>query len=368
MTDYTIASPNGGTWTIQSTNSATVGRYHDLALLMEGASGSGNVFKQSRPGILVGPPSASSTNIPAAFAIAPTSGLGFNIQPGAGIVERSTLVGSYTVESTATGTGAVGTADPSQTRVDRVDLQVLDGSLGDNGGTSKTSVKVTAGTPGGGTPAAPSNSVPLGIWTIPATTTTLTSGMWTDTRKSAGIRGCTRVMLPGDALADTGFMIGEERRRFHSTYGWLTDVWDASTATWRGQQRLALSAVPSGNIACTLNTWNTVATVSITDPGWPYLLEVSANTYYSAGANNIPNAVISLDSTSGPGLCGTLNTVSNAADYVLVISPHADPGGTTRTGAHTIRLLVDSSVSGTCFATIAALGPSTWLKVDLIPV
>lgn len=286
MTDYAIASPNGGTWSIQSTNTATVGRYHDLGFLAEGASGAGNCFKQSRPGILAGPPIAAASNIPGAFAVAPTTGLGWNVQPGAAVVERTTLVGSYQVESTAVGTGAVTTADPSQTRVDRLDLQVLDGGLGDNAGTSVTSVKVTKGTAGSGLPAAPINSDPLGYWTIPAGTLTLTTAMWTDTRKSASVRGATRVLLPGDLLSDPGFMVGERRIRYHATYGWLEDVWDAAGAVWRGIKVLELAAPAISLGILTAATPATLASLAIVDPGFPYHLEtcVGADWEQSSGA------------------------------------------------------------------------------------
>lgn len=367
MTDYTIASPNGGTWSIQSTNSATVGRFHDLAFFMEGAAGAGNVFKQCRPGVLVGPSAAAASNVPGAFAVAAGAGLNFTVQPGAALVERSTLVGPYLVESTAVGTGAVGTADPSLTRVDRLDLQVLDGVLGDNGGVSKTSVKVTAGTPGGGAAAAPINSIPLGSWSIPAGTTSLAAtATWTPARKAAAIRGAARLLLEGDLASDPGFIPGEERVRFDATYGRLNDFWDASTSTWRGTAKIELTAAP-GNVACSANAYNAIAAIAIADPGWPYKVKVSGQALYSAGANNIPFAWITLDSTVGNvgAITGTVTTVSNAADFALVLSPYTFP--TVQTSTHTIRLIVDSNIAGTCFGSTAAIARSTWLNVEIVP-
>lgn len=303
MTDYTITSPNGGTWTIQSTNSASVGRYHDLGFLMEGASGAANVFKQCRAGILSGPPVAASSNIPGAFAVAPTGGLNWSVQPGAAVVERGTLSGTYGVQSTAVGTGAVGTADPSLTRVDRLDLQTLDGALGDNGGVSKTSVKVTAGTPGSGIAGAPTNSDQVGFWTIPATTTTLTAGMWTDTRKSAAVRGSTRILLPGDALSDPGFNVGERRMRFHSTYGWMEDFWDAANAVWRGTQVLVLpqpAQTGSGSLATAATA--TIASVALSDPGWPYYVAAYGCVDFGAAVQGtVCQAALQIDS----GVMGT---------------------------------------------------------------
>lgn len=281
MTDYTITSPNGGTWTDQSANNPTIGRYHDLGYVMEGAAGAGNVFKQARPGILPGPPVAAGSNIPGAFAVAPTSGLNFSIQPAAALLERNTLSGVYPVHSTAVGTAAVGTADPTQTRIDLVTVDHFDGALGDNSSTTLTRVHVKAGTPGGGVPAADVTAgarTILGWWTIPALTTTLTLGMWTDARKSAGVRGGSRVLMPGDALTDPGFMPAERRQRYHATYGWLEDLWDPSgnsgAGVWRGTQELIVAQpaqVASGTLAN--NASVVVSSKAITDPGWPYIVE-----------------------------------------------------------------------------------------------
>ena len=122
LANYTIASPNGGTWTIQSTNSAQVGRYHDLALLMEGAVDV-NQMSTSRPGIFVGSGFTGNAGTPAAmFAAASGSGLNLTVFRGAACVERGTLAGTYIVVSTAAATVTLATADATNPRIDRVDL------------------------------------------------------------------------------------------------------------------------------------------------------------------------------------------------------------------------------------------------------
>lgn len=242
MTDYTIASPNGGAWSINNTNTSKDGRFVQLAGLLEGASGSGNVFTRARAGILPGPPGATATQISGGGLVAPVSGLTFSIQPFAAVVERGG-VGPYLVESTAVGSAAVGTADPSQTRVDRVDVRVLDGALGDNGGVSLIAVKVTAGTPGAGLPSAPTNSIPLGAWNVSAGATTLTSGMWVPSRKSAGIRGGVRLLMEGDLLTDPGFMSGELRDTTAVAAVATIDRWNSVTSTWQRIVDLSGAAV-----------------------------------------------------------------------------------------------------------------------------
>jgi hypothetical protein len=235
LTNYTIASPTGGTWTIQSTNSAQVGRYHDMSLLMEGVSGNSQLT-QSRPGVLTAGSLDNTSQLPTAFrCITANTALNVFIYRGAAVVERGTLAGSYLVQSTAAGAVTLATADATNSRIDRVDLQVFDGALGDNGGTSLTRLVVTTGVASGSPvlPGAPTNSIPLCQILLPANATVLTAGMFTDTRKSSGLRGGVRVLLPGDALADAGFMVGELRDTTAiQTPGWI-DRWDTIAAIWR---------------------------------------------------------------------------------------------------------------------------------------
>lgn len=235
LTNYTIASPTGNTWTIQSTNTAQAGRYHDLGQLVEGTSGN-NQLTQARAGVLPAGSFDNTTQIPNALKCIP-SGVGLNILSyrGGAVVDRGTLVGPYEVQSTAVGNLTLATADATNPRIDRIDLQVFDGALGDNGGSSLTRLVITTGTAAGSpaVPAAPANSIPICQILLPATTVTLTFGMFTDVRKSAAVRGAVRVLLPGDALADAGVHVGELRDTAAiQTPGWI-DRWDTIAGVWR---------------------------------------------------------------------------------------------------------------------------------------
>lgn len=296
MADFTIAPPNGGTWSIQSTNSAKVGRYHDLMFAQEGAAGvAGNVFSRARTGILSGPPANSGTEIPGAGVVVAGTGMNWQVLPFCAIIERSSLVGPYFVQSTATGTGSLATADPSQTRVDRLDVQVFDGALGDNGGTSLTRVHVTQGTPGAGVPAAPAGSTPLGWWTLPAGVSSLTAPgvTWTDGRKSTALRGAVRFLLPGDSLADPGFGSGELRDSsalVTSSAGGSLDRWNATTATWE-----TVNPLPGQHEV----DYASVATVPTNHPhalGWGTLNRSSPDiTLTQGGPDNVAAAVITFN-------------------------------------------------------------------------
>lgn len=380
----TSAQP-GGTWTIQSTNTASVGRFHDLAFLAEAVSS----FTQARPGVLSGFANAGAT-VAASFAFTPTgSGLNLFVFAGSAVVERTSHAGPYTVVLDSTATVTFATADPTNSRIDRVDLQVLDGALGDNGGTSQTALVVTTGVASGTptVPAAPANSIPICQVLLPATTTTLTSGMVTDTRKSAALRGATRLLLPGDSLSDPGYMAGETRLRYHATYGWLEDYWDPVASLWRGTQVIPGLAATWGNGTSNITlsgapAFNTIASVAVADPGWPYKLRVSAKVranYASSWSTWTPpfaTVRVGLDSTSDASIAVN-NTwappVATASAYWGAV-PSTATGKLT--GAHTVYLSMEGQGGGGA----ATVSYANWegnpsrtdsevgLTVDLIPV
>lgn len=229
-TNAVIGGSNPGvTWTIQNANSAQGGRYHDLALLMEGSTTN---MSKCRPGCFVGPWD-NTASVTSCWLVEPAGALTCTVRAGAAVVERNTLVGPYGVVSEGSVTIGFATADATNPRIDRVDLQVLDGALGDNGGVSQTALVVTTGVASGtpALPSAPANSIPIAKLTLPAGTSTITSGMLTMIRKSAAVRGTIRTLLEGDSLADPGFMVGELRDT--SLLGVASiDRWGAAGATW----------------------------------------------------------------------------------------------------------------------------------------
>lgn len=234
--NFTITNANGGTSSIQNTNTSTVYRYQNLSILDEGATGASQLTT-SRPGVLTA--GSLTAEMPNALAVSASgSGLVANVAAGAAVVERTTPAGPYTVQLRAVGSVTLTAAHATLNRVDRIDLQVFDGALGDNGGVSLTRLLVTDGTASASpvAAAAPSNSIPLATVLLPAATTLLTSGMITDVRKSAGVRGGVRMLLPGDALTDVGYMSGELRDTSAKVgvSGIRTlDRWNANSAVWQ---------------------------------------------------------------------------------------------------------------------------------------
>jgi hypothetical protein len=255
LTNQTIGGSGiaGGTWTIQSTNTAIVGRFHDLAFLQEGSAGS--PMQSARTGCLPGP-SLSTVALPGCFGVTAAGGLSCSLGRGSAFVERNTQVGPYNVHTEAVGTVTFGTANATNPRIDRVDLQVFDGVLGDNGGVSLTQFVVTQGTAAGvpTLPAAPTNSTPMFKLTLPANTVTITSGMLTDIRRSAGLRGAKRMMLSGDLLTDVGIEAGELRDTSAIRTVGTIDRWDPVSATWVMTADLSAAQTVFYNPAVSVNS------------------------------------------------------------------------------------------------------------------
>lgn len=237
LTNYVIGTTAhpGSTTSIQDAMTQEGYRYLDLAMLMEGATGASQL-SQARPGVLTAGSLDATSQIPNAMAAtAAGSGLSINIARGAAIVERGTPDGPYLVSVFSNGQVTLGTADATNSRIDRVDLQVLDGSQGDNGGTSQTAYIVTQGIASGtpATPAPPVDSIPICTVLLPANTITVTSGMITKTRKSSAVRGAVRVLLEGDSLSDAGMHVGELRdTSVISPSSPTIDRWNTHTVAW----------------------------------------------------------------------------------------------------------------------------------------
>lgn len=391
-TTVPITNANGTVWSFASTdtpsNTALGARMYALAFLSEGSSTS---FAMCRPGVFAGP-GLTAANTPVAFFVSPTgSGLGVQVAAGAAAVERGTFSGPtwstftpagtypypFVMKSIATFTA--NTANSlSSTRIDRVDLQLADGpGYSDNSGTSFGQIIYTAGTVGSGSaPNAPANSIPLSLITFPSgTTSTLTSGMFADLRRSTSVRGSARVLMGGDSLADPGFVAGEDRWRYHATYGWMNDVWDATNSVWRGTQVLELAqpamstpGLPSSSVA-------TIASLAIPDPGWPYHVESGASQYCQQTSGGAAGSVllqinVQMDSATlgtniiTSGSFGNYSSSTSLGQGCVAINKSSktiQPGGYT--GAHTI-YMIGTAVGGNISLVSAAMNA---FQIKLVP-
>lgn len=230
-TNWPITNANGETWTIQSQDNAAAGRVHDMAFFLE--TNNATQMAGPRVGVLCAgsPGTGTAPHVPTAFQVSASgTGLGMLVQPGSAVTDASPSRGGYSVGSRVVASCALDPASTTITRIDRVDLQVLDGAVGENGGTSLTRILVTTGT--ASIAAAPINSIPLAVITLPPNTVTLTSAMIADVRKSTGLRGGVRPLLPGDNMSDAGAHSGELRDTVVKNFPASIDRWNPATSSW----------------------------------------------------------------------------------------------------------------------------------------
>jgi hypothetical protein len=194
-----------GAWSLQSTNTAKIGRYHDVAFLGTGTSALSN---SARSGVLC----STSNNGTYVDLWVGQHGSGTNLSvdvfAGAGVINRAGQ-GPYLAISSSTVTVTLSTADPTNPRIDLIIMRVYDGVLSD--GSTQATIEAVTGTPASSpvAPSLPTNTgggtvaIPLAQVRVNANATGITQSNITDVRNSAGLRGGFRPMLPGDNVSST---------------------------------------------------------------------------------------------------------------------------------------------------------------------
>lgn len=292
-----------------------------LASLLLPQSGAPNPLA-CRPGVLVHDYDAAGVKS-LRVDQTPTASGSVTLQPGAFVCERSNQ-GTYVgwLETSAGVPITPPTSDSTNPRYDVVYVQVQDKSAISTDATSGPIADVVTGTPSA-TPTVPAvtadGAVPIFHLYRPAGVPgqTITAANITDVRKSTGLVGTVRRLLPGDFLSDAGKVDGELRyRQAVGGLPSLVDYWDAGQGLWRGTQGFTLvgnwaaagvSYSVSGynvNYGTIFGLGNFPISVSVPDPGWPY--RVSASTsfdvvnlnaggtlYYYVGVNSVSNAQFS---------------------------------------------------------------------------
>ncbi len=271
------------------------------------------------------------------------------VQPGAFVSERAGQ-GPYIgwLETSAGVLLTPPTSDSTNPRIDVVFAQVLDKASISLDPSTDAIVDVVTGVPSA-TPAVPTVSadgvVILAQLYRPAGSTTITQANVTDKRRSTGLVGTVRRMLPGDALSDAGKVDGELRyRQAVGSLPSLIDFWDAAQSLWRGTQGFIVTQVLPGTpdagliVSGSVTTPGQIVQVTIPDPGWPYRVRASA--------------AINVSGVGGTVSCNTFVTVNGGPLASIIYSTPAGPvvlapnGGDIYTGSATVRLRIDLTAGG----------------------
>lgn len=370
-----------GAWTLQSMDTALIGRLHDSAFLAQvGASG----LVSARPGVI---PSVafSASAVPADLFVQALGSPAMAVQvlSGAGVIPRSGQGPYLALNTTTQGPLTIAASNPTNPRIDLVYWQILDHAFSDAGSPALggyAQLGVVTGTPSGtpAVPALPSNAIPLAQVAVAANATQIVQGNITQVRKSAAPAGANRILLEGDLLTDPGFVMGEERCRYHVTYGTLVDRWDSVAQLWRGTNTLELAQpTQTGSGSNAAGTTGVIGSLAITDPGWPYHIVTGGsfewtNSSGAAVASIDTFARVQVDSTTAGTNQISLGyrentTASTGTGYVSSCATKSSKTiqAAGYTGVHTVYLLVTTVGSGP--SNIVASSPAYQFFLELVP-
>jgi hypothetical protein len=154
-------------------------------------------------------------------------------------------------------------------------------------------------------PAAVADANILATVTRAANDNTIATADIADSRKSAGLQGAPRVLLPGDSLADAGSYHGEQRFRqlgisASTDLDEIVDRWSATDSKWHGTQTVALYA-PAQSFSGTINNGvtTTIATFVVPDLGFDWRPTASGSfEYTTADAAALVGCQLTYDSST----------------------------------------------------------------------
>jgi hypothetical protein len=275
-----------------------------------------------------------------------TAAMAVDVLAGPYVCERSGQ-GPYLGWSESTVTVNPAAANATNPRIDVVFAVVYDQASISNDPAHGAMVDILTGTPAA-SPNAPTNlpdgAVALAQVRVRAGTTSIVASDITDVRPSTALTGGVRHMLPGDALASPGRIDGELRYRTAvAPYPALVDYWDSSQSLWRGTQGAVFTGAWPGtpdsnsNVAGTVSgAGNTLISVNVPDPGFPYRLW--ASTLFKITSIVSPTTINYYASVNNGPFAGAIATAGAGGDNRCAVMPI---GSTVFTGASTVRLKVD---------------------------
>lgn len=264
-----------GFWTAQTRNNARQGRALLQALMLAGAAGS--PLTAARSGVIL--TNGDTTKGYDGFASV-VSGQTINVAPVVGVINRpgqGPYLGWLLPASVNVTTDAPPATNP---RNDMVVMRIYDAAQGDTVPASgPCQIEVITGSPAASPsdPLTPDSTGAITSWAglpVPAQGTgggvaiplwraqVATSGTvtLTDIRRSAGLLGGMRALLPGDSLTDPSYMAGDMR--------WYNgvDIWDGAkwNPMWRASTPLGVVGTYSNAVGGTITGTDVVQPETVT--------------------------------------------------------------------------------------------------------
>lgn len=247
-----------GYWTIDNTNTASVGRYHDGALVSQAGSALPTVSWRGGVWPDVSDPAANTVPFLGMQVVeAGSPNTTVQIRPGTCIIPRSGQ-GPYVCTLHSTATVTTDNANATNPRIDRIIVQLHDTALGD--AQSKAIITVVTGTaaaiPAVPSVTGPSSWIELAQIAVPANDNTRNNAQITDKRQAASTVGAVRRLGLGDSLLTSGQLDGELRDTGDSI-----DRWSNVSSAW---ESVALTRASGGQARYRTSSAHTVSNNTVT--------------------------------------------------------------------------------------------------------
>jgi hypothetical protein len=301
----------------------------------------------------------------AGLEVSAGGGMSVSVQPGSFVVPNSAspASGGYAATLPQSANLTVQTADPSNPRIDIVVAYVSDAGTSSSFGAIEIITGTAAGSPSA--PAAPANSITLAQISVPALTTTITTGLITGTRPFTTATGGILVAAPGAVTGYVG-MAGFDAvnaRFYHNTNAggskqfrvlpWAPVV-QAQTADW---------SLPSASPSVILSA-------GITTDGYT---DIKVTTHITGISQLNPSTAQAVFTVwlDGTQICET-DLMTNSGDtgsishlgYTDAYCTSSSTGDTPSAGSHTVSWKALGVGGGHTIAIRAYAGAPAYLRVE----
>lgn len=305
----------------------------------------------------------------AGLLVSPGTGMNVLVQPGSFVVANSSnaLYGGYASTLSSQATLSVATADPTNPRIDLIVAVVSDtGSSASYG-----AVQIITGTPAPSpsVPAAPANSLTLGQLSVPASTTTITSGLLTDQRQFTVPTGGVLKAAKGSVSGYIG-QIGYDQASgsfYHNNN--TSSATQLQVLPWQPVTQKLTSPITISD-----SNEHTILSATVTTDGYTdiecYFKSPGVQSLSSSTSRIRPFYRLYLDSTLLDSMYAAEANADAYNQSGVAWSYYTSPStaDTPSAGTHTVKVTITNTLSSIPFYQSAATGTSAAIILRIKPV
>jgi hypothetical protein len=306
----------------------------------------------------------------AGLFVSPGTGMNVAVQPGSFVVANSSNVvyGGYVSTLASQATLSVAAADPTNPRLDIIVAYVSD--VGSSSSFGAVAIITGTAAPSPSAPSAPANSMILAQLSVPATTTTITSGLITDERTFTTTTGGVLIAPRGTVSGYSGQIAYDPSSGSHYHNNNTSSATQLKVLPWAPVMTKVTSPITISDSA-----EHTILTANITTDGYTDV-EIF---FKSPGVQSVTSHAstwirawyrLYIDST----LLDSYYAAEAAADtwiqagvaWTYYTSPAT--GDTPSAGTHTLKVTITNGLSSIPFYQFAASGSQASIILRAKPV